>query len=770
MKKFTLLASLLMFVMLSYAANVVPVEDAMRASKNFLSERVGATKAGQFDLVLEHTEYSPDGVPVTYRFRVGDKGFIIVSATDLATPVLAYSLESNYKEGSGADVYNEQYTKELSYMISHPTTAVPVRNVWDHYLAADFKPYEVKGNPCVEPLVTTKWDQGKYFNFLTPYNPKCPYRDDAHTVVGCVALTMANILYYYRFPEQGYGASAYFPIPDSIGGDETYSYPKQVANYGASTFEYDAISGKKLTDYDGELAEILYKCGVSVRMSYGWEGSGTQSEYTSDALKDHFYFSETAQFEWYDDTVSYPGQHEQWVPKAKGELDAHRPIFYSGRTKTDGHAWIVDGYTTIGEETYFHTNWGWGGDGNGFFILTHQNSSSFGEFNIRNGMGIRYMPDSVKIVKPAESYKRVEASFGTISDGAGNMKYAKGSNRKWVLACPDAKTYELQFAKLKLQEGDYVTVYNGGTEASGIKERYTGNYLMPACSDYTNIEGCVHSDYTGTPLPGAFSVTADSVLVVFTSTENSETDFGFVLEYEVTAFNQAENTCANKTVTDQCGFITEKGFNEESDAPYRLSQTCEYTLKLFWTDRLVYAFPEFNLNEGDFVDIYNIPTRMGDYELLTFDEDKKIVAHYDIYNMPNGTYAFDAPLFKPMGSQDFTSQFVIRFVSDNMYQGDGFKLEYYGIQTSINGYNNVDVTVYPNPATNYLNVNISSEDAQQFKAEVVDMTGKVVYVDQFNHNGGTEYYQIPVNNFAKGVYFLHLDNQNGRNIQKFIVR
>ena len=58
MKKFTLLASLLMFVAMSYAVNVVPVEDAMRASKNFLSERVGATKAGQLELVLVNTEYS----------------------------------------------------------------------------------------------------------------------------------------------------------------------------------------------------------------------------------------------------------------------------------------------------------------------------------------------------------------------------------------------------------------------------------------------------------------------------------------------------------------------------------------------------------------------------------------------------------------------------------------------------------------------------------------------------------------------------------------
>ena len=106
MKKFTLLASLLMFLTMSYAVNVIPVEDAMRASRNFLAERVGATKAGQMELVLANTEYSTEGVPVTYRFNVGEKGFIIVSATELTSPVLAYSLESNFQAGTGADLYS----------------------------------------------------------------------------------------------------------------------------------------------------------------------------------------------------------------------------------------------------------------------------------------------------------------------------------------------------------------------------------------------------------------------------------------------------------------------------------------------------------------------------------------------------------------------------------------------------------------------------------------------------------------------------------------
>ena len=91
------------------------------------------------------------------------------------------------------------------------------------------------------------------------------------------------------------------------------------------------------------------------------------------------------------------------------------------------------------------------------------------------------------------------------------------------------------------------------------------------------------------------------------------------------------------------------------------------------------------------------------------------------------------------------------------------------MNTSISQFDNVEVSVYPNPATNYVNVEVLSDEAQQFTASVVDMMGKTVYTDQIGHNGGNQIYTIPVNTLAKGVYFLHLDSANGSHVQKFIV-
>ena len=761
MKKFTLLASLLMFVAMSYAANVVPVEDAMRASKNFLSERVGATKAGQLELVLVNTEYSTEGVPVTYRFSVGDHGFIIVSATDLANPVLAYSLESNFQEGTGADIYMENYKNELSYLIDNPSAALNVRNSWNHYLAADFTPRAAKGNPCVEPLVTTRWTQEQYYNTMCPYNPRNSYNDDYHTPVGCVALTMANILYFYRYPEHGHGVVSYIPREyDDETQEVTYTYPAQTVNYTQATYNYDAIANS-LNAYDGELAKLLYHCGVSVLMSYGFNGSGSQSEYALGSLQSHYFFSEDGQFQIYSDVVPNDSLLYLWENKAKEELDQHRPLFFSGRSASaGGHAWIVDGYTTIGNATYFHVNWGWAGSSNGYYLINKQSTTGYGNFNANNdnSMMIKLMPDSASIAKPAESSARVTASFGTISDGAGNMKYAPNSNRRWVLACPDATSYELQFSKLKVKNGDKVIVYNGGTEASGIKQQYSGNYLMAACNDYTNISDCEHGDYEGQALPAAITVNADSVLVVFTSTANSETDYGFVLDYAVKSFNKS--ACTNASYSDQHLVLTDKPNNATGDDTYRASNVCEYTLNLKFTDQLVYTFHKFDLKQGDFVDIYNQKNASGN--------SKELVAHYDMDNRPSSVYTYDAPIFNIAGAP--SSKFIIRFASDNMFQGTGFEFEYYGIHNGINQFEDTEINVYPNPASSFVNVEVTSDKAQQFNASMVDMMGKTVYVDQFNHDGGTGMYKINVNNLAKGVYFLHLNNENGSTVQKIVIR
>ena len=80
-----------------------------------------------------------------------------------------------------------------------------------------------------------------------------------------------------------------------------------------------------------------------------------------------------------------------------------------------------------------------------------------------------------------------------------------------------------------------------------------------------------------------------------------------------------------------------------------------------------------------------------------------------------------------------------------------------------------DLSVYPNPATNFVNVDLTSE-AQNISVSIVDMSGKVLYNDVFSHNGGTQNYKVPVTELANGIYFLNLDTPTGKVVRKIVVR
>ena len=58
---------------------------------------------------------------------------------------------------------------------------------------------------------------------------------------------------------------------------------------------------------------------------------------------------------------------EEWAQMIRTELDAQRPVLYSGQTlNNEGHAFICDGYDNAG---YYHMNWGWQGMANGYYLI-----------------------------------------------------------------------------------------------------------------------------------------------------------------------------------------------------------------------------------------------------------------------------------------------------------------------------------------------------------------------------------------------------------------
>ena len=381
-----------------------------------------------------------------------------------------------------------------------------------------------------------------------------------------------------------------------------------------------------------------------------------------------------------------------------------------------------------------------------------------GESIIRN-----LQPDVVNIEEPIVSESEITAKAGTISDGAGNMKYQSNSNRQWLIAAPNASSYTFTFKRLNTEaNNDVVSIYTGEEAIStNLVQSFSGQHLTVAATDQT--QGSSEQVTFDMPaLPNAFTVNSDKVLVTFTSNDTIE-DYGFVLEYTAT-YDQSElSVCApSQSLTNYHYILVDKeqpviadtdpdaedAINAISseDEPYAANTVCSWTIKPNNAVSYYIDFSKFDLTYGDFI------------EITTIETTPELLYKFDVFNWPAvGGYSVDA------------SKMKVRFVTDHWMEGDGFEMEYWTI-LGINQESGLsDISIYPNPATNFLNVDLTG-DAQKISMNVVDMSGKILYNNEINHNGGSQIYKVPVSNLASGIYFLHLNTPTGKSIQKFIVR
>lgn len=215
----------------------------------------------------------------------------------------------------------------------------------------------------VDPLIKTRWQQEAPFNNDVQKDDKGkPY------LVGCVAITMTQIMRYYKYPAVGKGSNSY-----TMNG-ETLS-----ADFSASPYQWDKMlpiyeKGKYTDEEAKAVSELMRQVGISVNMDYkpGFSSSYTMS--AQNALINNFRYNPNMNRY----TRNYYSEQE-WMDMVYKELSEQRPIYYSGNdSKWDnGHAFVIDGYKADGK---VHVNWGWGGYQDGFFdigILTPENSGNY---------------------------------------------------------------------------------------------------------------------------------------------------------------------------------------------------------------------------------------------------------------------------------------------------------------------------------------------------------------------------------------------------------
>lgn len=372
--------SILLF-MLSYCcflvmeASPVDVGRARNAALAFYTNRYPQCKGMelQADLVFTQTaDINDAAVAVCYVFNMS-KGFVVVSADDRVEPVLGYSDRGSFSVQhlpSNVRYFMNRYAAEIKTLIQEDIL-LPSR--WEEKSYTQGKQDTV----IVGQLLTTQWSQGDFYNDMCPADTAGP---NGHTVTGCVATAMAQIIRYFQYPTVGEGEHGYDCNFIVMGGD---NYGYLYANFGATTYDYanmpDSLTENSTPEQVAAVATLMYHCGVSVNMMYGPDGSGAIGLNAVNALKNYFRYSEDVNL-----ALKYRYSWPEWKALIKGELNSLAPVLYSGVDDEGGHAFVCDGYTS---DDYFHINWGWAGKCDGYYKLHLLNPE---EYNFSSNEDIIY--------------------------------------------------------------------------------------------------------------------------------------------------------------------------------------------------------------------------------------------------------------------------------------------------------------------------------------------------------------------------------------------
>lgn len=360
-KKFLLSFVLVIFSFAQLVAKQIPIDLAKRVAINFVYEQTGNVLSNS---EIEQINNNKNISTNFYIFSLKPQGFVIVSADDVYLPVLAYSFDNDFlvnAEQTNVLGWLENYDTQINYLRDSKTT-INAENKWAKYEQPieNLKFNGEKSTLTTVQITTPLWNQNAGWNDLCPADAAGP---GGHVYAGCVATAMSIIIKYWNYPLVGNGTSSYYHS----------TYGQLTVNHGTTNYMFELMPDNASNYYN---ALLMYHCGVSVEMNYAPDGSGASSFDVPYALKNRFYYANAT----YASKKSYTDAG--WKTLLRGQIDNARPVYYSGSGSEGGHAFVLDGYRT--DDDFFHFNFGWSGQDNGWYALTDVNGFSSSQACVYN--------------------------------------------------------------------------------------------------------------------------------------------------------------------------------------------------------------------------------------------------------------------------------------------------------------------------------------------------------------------------------------------------
>ncbi|MDK2910256.1 MAG: hypothetical protein PWR20_1823 [Bacteroidales bacterium] len=486
------------------------------------------------------------------------------------------------------------------------------------------------------------------------------------------------------------------------------------ANFGETQYNWNGMVYTSPNNLNLPIALISFHTGVSVHMNYGPDGSGAQSSDVPYAARTYFKYDNQIQYlqrQSYTATV--------WESMVKEQIDQGNPVYYSGLEagSNAGHAFIVDGYDDQTPRN-FHFNFGWDGYMNGYYTLANAGGFTTQQAMVRNfkpGAGYPYY---------TTDFTEIKDMVGTLEDGSGPVApYLNNTSAKWLIN-PQTETdsvtsLTISFYRFEMAAGDTLYIYNGGDENAPLVGKYSGNSLPPQ-----------------------FTSTGNKVLL-YMVTNSTEQAQGWLLNFQA---NRPTFCSGTQTYTDYSATFDD-GSGQFNYVP---NSNCMFKITPPYASSVTLFFDYFESEtDNDWLKVYDLETQ----QLLA-----TISGVYDPNNPP-------APITSPSG------QFYLIWKTDGAFNYKGWQVHYETLNVGIEP-NDIfsEFHLWPNPASDQLNISFTSSISQDLTLQINDMAGHNVYYEMLPGYSGNFETQIDVSKWAKGIYILKIQGNKGLYTRKIVVK
>lgn len=459
MKKY-LFITLSLLVCVLAMAEPISSKKALEIATDYLAKS-GTPRRAAAQMSVQPFQTDRQGNPLMYAVNNGGDGYVIVSGDDRMRQVLVYS-------NSGSLDLDDMPSNMRYWLQSLCADMQLLIDAGYQPQVVDSRRAAVAVKPEILPMLSSQWGQG------TPYNDLCPTDASGRTLTGCVATSIAQVLYYHKKVRQADIPSQPLRDTEAYEGERGISVP--ALNAADYVIDWDQLIDRYNETPTGaqklNIAKLMHFCGAAVRMDYGSDVSLASDIDISPVLIDYFGFSPATRLV---SRSSYTEQ--QWAELMYNELKNGRPIIYGGAGTEGGHQFVIDGYN--GNEL-FHINWGWDGRYDNFVALSVLNSDGNFPIGARESTA-EFASDQGAVIN---------AEYGGTAPAAQRLSFysSKIDNNKVLFSLINNTGYEnsfdvcMAYKDLKTGKTDYFD--NSKATFKDLKNGYYGTYSFTFTTPY----------------------------------------------------------------------------------------------------------------------------------------------------------------------------------------------------------------------------------------------------------------------------------------------